>query len=243
MHAIRFLWRIFIDAVYPLSEIEKRIIDIIPSDAYFQLPKSPPIPGDKLKAIFAYKDELVQNIIWNIKSKHDIHSVNICAHASRSELALISARSKLEIILLIPIPITKKRRRERGYNQCELILNRTSELLQETGHKAQNSPIKFMVINNLLIRTVHKKRQALKKRQDRIVDAKGVFALNESAILSIQDNYKTMCLNNDFSKEKFYSSKIIVFDDVITTGSTINEAMDVLENAGFKNVEGLAMAH
>ena len=44
------------------------------------------------------------------------------------------------------------------------------------------------------------------------------------------------------SKSKIYSSRYVIFDDVLTTGSTLREACKVLKRRGAKDVYGLTIA-
>jgi predicted amidophosphoribosyltransferase len=43
--------------------------------------------------------------------------------------------------------------------------------------------------------------------------------------------------------QKLKESFVIIIDDVITTGSTMKEAVLTLRSAGFANVYGLSVAH
>lgn len=78
-------------------------------------------------------------------------------------------------------------------------------------------------ISDLLIRTKNTIPQVGLKGLARRSNLSDVFCLNPNRVLS------TM-----------YS--VLLFDDVYTTGSTINEARKVLQRAGFKNVKSLTIA-
>ena len=136
-----------------------------------------------------------------------------------THLPLISPQQ----IKVIPMPVTPRRRRERGYNQCELLVGEIGRL--DTDHR-------FQIISDLLIRTHHASRQTLKNRGERIESAKGIFGLDEEALQKFK-----------ISNSEYFNETFIIIDDVITTGSTMNEAMMTLKNAGFKNVFGLSLAH
>jgi competence protein ComFC len=100
---------------------------------------------------------------------------------------------------LIPVPLHKTKERERGYNQSEYICMGISER------------IKIEIIPDLVIRTRNTKTQTrldLKERESNVKDA---FAVNEK-------------FTNGFIKNK----KIILVDDIVTTGSTLNEIIKVL---------------
>ena len=125
--------------------------------------------------------------------------------------------------IIIPMPIRQKRRRERGYNQCELL---TDEIL-----RCCPGEMKMEIRTDILFRARQRggtKKQAFKKRAERIAGMRGAFSVNEYAIRKI---------------ENLESRDVIVIDDVLTTSSTMNEALSVLRKAGYKNVSGLAFAH
>jgi competence protein ComFC len=217
MYLLKLIYRTILDAIFPLNKEQIIISKMSPIQAYNELRKSPKVPENRSSAIFAYKDLLVTQLIWNIKYKKDRHSIDIAGYALYQKICSINSN-----ILIVPIPITKRRRRERGFNQCELLAKAI---------KSFDKTNQIIIENNLLIRPTHKSRQTLKSRQERIDEAKNIFAVNESMTTSFRDKIKNT------------PHQIIVIDDVITTGSTIAEAIRCLEKVGFTNIIGLSVAH
>lgn len=217
------LYNIIATALFPLSSTEQEVSSFTPEQAYETLPRAPTFDGNVLQlpdtySIFAYKDERVAKLIWNIKYKKSKKSTQIGGYALYKELSTNPVRttnSKKPII--VPVPITKRRKRERGYNQCELLIDELERL---------DTDNEFTVCKDLLERIQHTSRQTLKGRADRLESAKGVFNINTAVSVKIPN-----------------TSKIIVIDDVITTGSTMKEALDTLRSVGFENVSGLSLAH
>lgn len=115
-------------------------------------------------------------------------------------------------IVLVPIPLHKRRENFRGFNQSELI---GKKLAEKMGWK---------FIPDLLIRQKNSVPQVGLKGLARRSNLFGVFSLSS--------NYSLIT--------KPYT--LVLFDDVYTTGSTINEARKVLNDAGFKNVYSLTIA-
>lgn len=112
--------------------------------------------------------------------------------------------------VFVPIPLSSKRLKKRGYNQAEL-------LAKALGKKFGLEVFSF------LKRVKETKPQYGLKREERIENIKGAFEIN--------------------AKFKIQNAKVaILVDDVLTTGSTMNEAAKVLKKNGFDKVWGMALA-
>jgi ComF family protein len=222
MSLLHTLYNTILDAVFPLSPFERELFSYSPELAYTKLPGAPTVPFGDAHSIFAYKDERVAKLIWNIKYKKSAQAVQIGGYALYRRIQDFPRPTLEDTVILIPMPITSRRRRERGFNQCELL---TDEIGRLDEHK------RFIVRSDLLIRTQHMSRQTLKGRAERLEDAKGIFSVNEKVLTEIRD------------KNNGILPTLVVIDDVITTGSTIKEAMETLRKAGFENVRGISLAH
>ncbi len=113
---------------------------------------------------------------------------------------------------LLPVPLHKIRLRERGYNQSELIAKGISKI---TGIK---------VINDMLIRKKNTQTQTKLNFEQRLENVKDAFVLNEK--------YKNFVVGKRFA----------IVDDVITTGSTLNECAKELVRSGASQVLALSVA-
>lgn len=112
--------------------------------------------------------------------------------------------------LIVPVPLSKKRERERGFNQSEIL----AEIL------ARNFGCGLDVDN--LERTKNAKPQSEMDFYRRKENVRGVFAVK--------------------GKNPFSNRKIILVDDVVTSGATLFEATIALKNAGVKSVVAIAVA-
>ena len=111
---------------------------------------------------------------------------------------------------IVPVPISKKRKKKRGYNQSEL-------LAKEIAYNA-----------NLVL-----EKESLYKIKDIVEQSK----LNkENRLKNIQGVYELV------NKEKLNKKKILLIDDIYTTGSTVNECSKVLRNAKPKKIGVLTLA-
>lgn len=117
--------------------------------------------------------------------------------------------------ILVPIPLSKKRLRERGFNQSEI-------LAEELSYRNQGR--NFTVETSVLYRTKDTGSQALiKDRETRMNNVKGCFAVS--------------------NKNKILGKNIILIDDITTTGATLEEARKVLVDNGARRVIAVTVAH
>ena len=111
--------------------------------------------------------------------------------------------------LIAPVPLSKRRLRQRGFNQAELLAQKVADHLNFN-------------LANLLEKKINNEPQAHLSGKDRYCNVKDIFT----------------CPEKNSAKDK----KIILIDDVATTGSTLEEAARVLKQAGAKEVWGLVLA-
>lgn len=113
---------------------------------------------------------------------------------------------------LVPVPLHGKRLKKRGYNQSRKI----AEILAK-----QNPSIRGVL--DLLARIKDTPTQTMLDRQNRVQNVKNAFAVKENAL----------CDKN---------AKLVLLDDVMTTGATLNECAKTLKKAGYKNVSAMCFA-
>lgn len=115
--------------------------------------------------------------------------------------------------LIIPVPVSKKREKWRGFNHAELLAKETSVRLG----------ISFQ--HDLILKLEETTPQAMLAKEKRLRNLRGKFAVNPQKEGLIK---------------KF--EKIIIFDDVATTGSTLKEIAKTLKIKGAHKVYGLTIA-
>lgn len=228
MHFISVIYRTILESLFPYSQAEKELFSYTPEDAYRVLPPAPKytdwIPNSF--SIFRYKDERVAKMIWNIKYKKSKQAVRIAGYALYQQLqkTKVNTLNEQTNTIIIPIPITAKRRKERGYNQVELLVDEVYLLDKEK---------LFSIRKDILVRSIHTERQTLKNRYERLQYGQDIFSINNNLLKSMPDQ----------ELNKLKKMQLIVVDDVITTGSTIKEAMNALRNSGFNNIRVISVAH
>jgi len=227
MSLLKTITMTFSEALFPLPEAEREILAMGTTAAFKDLPRAERSPVPEACSVFSYKDDRVWRLIWSVKYKKSIGGTAIAGYALhrvlRSYLAAMTDdavtgdASVMPQIIVVPMPITARRRRERGFNQCELLVEEIGRLDIEK---------RLIVAKDFLVRKIHKSRQTLKDREERLESAQDIFAVNEEVAQKIKGG-----------------PMIIIIDDVITTGGTIRDAVATLRKAGFENTWGLSVAH
>ena len=184
-----------------------------------KIPRAREIDGEECKALFDYRNELARQAIWEIKYRKNEKILGafckIFYEYMLDELADKALFSDFKNPILVPIPSSKSRLKERGYNQCELI---AEELMRVDGGK------NFTLSKNILEKTKDSPSQtSVKNRAKRLSNLKGCFRAA--------------------NPDKISGANIILIDDVITTGATMSEAKKTLLNAGARQVLCFALAH
>ena len=135
---------------------------------------------------------------------------------------------------IIPIPISSKRMNERGYNQSELIANELVKQITEisskhdilseflTDQKDNIQKLKCECVTDCLIKAKNIIEQSKLNKEQRQKNIQGVYILK----------------NN----EKLINKKILLIDDIYTTGSTANECCKVLQKAKPKKIDVFTIA-
>jgi len=227
MSLAKTIGRIILEALFPVKEAEKIVDELSSSEALKRLARASPPPLSNAYSVFAYKDQRVTALVWNLKYKRSQKAARLAAYALNEKLKEVVARERSSLkypVLMIPMAMTARRLRERGFNQCALIADELKKL------DDADKTVQIEIASDLLERIVHASRQTLKDREERLESAKGVFSVNRKVLLK-------------FSAAELENRLAVVIDDVITTGSTMKEAMATMEKAGFKKVRGLSVAH
>lgn len=115
------------------------------------------------------------------------------------------------------VPASSDRMMERGFNQAR-------ELASGVGRACR------IPVLSLLERTCHTEKQSLKSRRERIQNLQGVYGplpnSSERLITAIRNEQKSLM----FKKRESLPFRIVLVDDVYTTGSTVSACANVLHN-------------
>jgi ComF family protein len=172
-----------------------------------------------VSACFNYRDPLVRQAIWELKYRGNRRIAKLLGNALYAELsgahfeeALFETKGRP---VIIPVPLSAKRRRERGFNQTELLIAELREADQEG---------LFDYDSEIVIKHKHSKSQTeTLTRRARQANITGCFSVNSPNRISGRD--------------------VILIDDVVTTGATLSEIKKVLLAEGATTVRGTVVAH
>ncbi len=162
---------------------------------------------DKLFYFFKYKRIISKHIL-----KYKFSESAYLSHTFSTILLKDKLCCKIieQYDIIIPVPMFEKKKKQRGYNQTELIVGKIVKKLH------------IQLERENLIKIKNTKVQSTLSGDQRKENIKNAFLVN----------------NKDAIKNK----KIVVFDDIYTTGETANEIARVLKEAEAKEILILVLA-
>ncbi len=122
------------------------------------------------------------------------------------------------IDVIVPVPLHKKRLRTRGFNQAYLLI-KDWEDISSMLHPGRGSA---SIEKDVLIREKHTKPQTGLNRKERVKNIRNAFAV--------------------IHPEKVMRKRVLIVDDVYTTGATTNECARVLMKHGAIRADVLTLA-
>lgn len=160
--------------------------------------------------IFYYQG-IIRNSILNYKFQEQ-------SYLYKTFVNFLSKKENLFQILksydtITPVPISKQRLMQRGYNQSDLIAKELANRLQ------------IAYLPNILIKQKHTIEQSKLNKEQRIQNVKGLYNINETQI------------------DKMKGKRILLIDDIYTTGSTANAcAKEISKQANTASIDVLTLA-
>lgn len=193
--------------------------EILCNNCVAKIPITERETGKDIVAMFDYRDPLIRKAIWELKYHHKRYLGQKLGQLLYEFLiedisdlkSIVSGRS----IYVIPVPISNKKTKLRGYNQALSIAKGFCDMTDKEILELKNN-------------IIFKKRDTLPQakitnRKRRLENVHGVFDIKNPEIIK--------------------GRTIIVIDDVTTTGGTISEIIKLLKKSGAKKVLGFTVAH
>ena len=175
---------------------------MLENDAKFSIEKNRNIESEFDEHIYMFKYEgLIRRLILQYKFQEKSYLYKTIVYF------LLNNKKMFEIIksydTIVPVPISRKRKKTRGYNQSYLI---AKDLTNIIGIKLEN-------------RVLFKTKNIIEQRLENI---KGVYEIRNT--------------------KRIINKKILLFDDIYTTGSTVNECCRMLKKANPDKIGVLTIA-
>lgn len=158
---------------------------------------------------FKYQNE-IRSLILALKFQEKPYVYKTITYFLKNMQKSFENLKKYDIMIIVPI--SNQRKKDRGYNQSELVAREISKII--------NIPI----AKNILFKTKNTIPQSSLNKQQREKNAKGAYGVANIT--------------------KLYNKKILIIDDIYTTGNTVNECANILIKKGTKraNIGVLTLA-
>ncbi len=211
------LFQFLLDLLFPQKSLIRELERMDASEFALRVGKASNFAGKEILSCFDYHDPLVRQAILELKYRGNKKVAELLATALYDELlAFLEEYAPITNFtepLLMPIPLSRSRESERGFNQCKLLADILSE--QDGGRNFRLS----------MALTKGKDTQSQTKmdtREKRLKNLKGCFVAKSNVVKG---------------------RNIILIDDVATTGATLEEARRTLRRAGARKVIAFTVAH
>jgi ComF family protein len=161
---------------------------------------------NRARSVFEYKSPVVEMVL-----ALKYNAIGDVAKFVVPLMVAAVARYGMGVDVVLPVPLSPKRAKQRGYNQAELIANGVAGALG------------VPMVDNFLVRaknTTPHKKMTYKQRCENL---HGAF--------EIVPPYSTI-----------KGKRVLLIDDVFTTGATVDECARVLKKAKPKSIEVLTVA-
>jgi ComF family protein len=223
MHLLSYIKDLIVDFIFPRNLKILELEALSTGTLIETLPQAERSKNKNMTALFDYKHPIVKEIIWELKYNGNQKIAEKLGeilydhiHQEIQELTVFeSAHWQKDKILLIPMPISDKRRFERGWNQSELLAQAVVKMDKEKIFKYL--PRQLIKIKDTESQT---KTTSRKERLENVVNSMKILHPPSVA-----------------------GECIIILDDVTTTGSTFTEAQRVLYDSGAKKILCVAVAN
>lgn len=156
-------------------------------------------------AAFSYKGE-AGSVINRMKNGNQRLAAYLGEHMAKRILPFLQAGEEL---LLIPVPLTVQRKKERGYNQAELLAESVQEYFQRIG-------LEIELDSAVLEKRRETEAQKQKTAKERMENVKGAYHVHKRKVCE--------------------GKTVLLVDDVLTTGATGSECARLLLSAQAKRV-------
>ncbi len=215
---MKSFWRKILDIFFPKRCINcRQFRAYLCSECAAKLPYCEKIIPSWIISIWSYKDPRIKRLLWQFKFENKFSiAEDLAVFAADHLIAELADRAIFENITditLVPIPLSKKSRKARGYNQSEILAKEIARGLGD-GYKTRDLLMKVRDTET---------QHSIKNRRTRLQNLRGAYAAKNS--------------------EEVAGKNILLVDDITTTHATLVEARRALREAGARKVLAFTIAH
>lgn len=196
------------DTIFPPSRDALLVRDASPGTLAARIA---PHDVDGVTVLLPFRDPLVRACIHEAKFHGNRKAFRLLGYAFEEYLKQLPQQD----YLLLPIPLSNTRKRERGFNQATEIAN------------AASISSNILIRENILKRTRDTKPQTKLQKEARAENVAGAFAV----------------INSGVKSGIISGAHILLLDDVSTTGATLKAAKAALLRHNPASVTCVAIAH
>ncbi|MDD3145232.1 MAG: phosphoribosyltransferase family protein [Candidatus Gracilibacteria bacterium] len=167
---------------------------------------------DKVIILKHYKSKIISKLVKDAKFYNKKEIFEEFSDLVYDKFLLNNKIINLNDFVVISIPSYFTRKIFRGYNSSDIFARFFS------------GKSKIIYLKNVVKKIRYTKQQSKLSKKERIINLKDSFVINQKFI------------------EKIKNKNVIILDDVISTGTTLNEISKLLKNNGVKYVIGLIVA-
>jgi ComF family protein len=171
---------------------------------------------DGIVALYTYQEAgALGQLIKQLKYQHARETIKIFKSLAAQALPIYTS-CFTDSVSIIPIPLHTRRQRERGFNQAMLL----AKIFLKVWKEQRQTTDTLQLDTTSLIRSRYTEQQARLSHDKRIENLQDAFTWAGKSI----------------------PERVVLIDDVFTTGSTLQAAAKSLKQAGIKSVWGLTLA-
>lgn len=214
-YVLRDFFMRVLDAIVPRKSRTVRAEALSPEDVPLR-PTVHELLGKKVTTLMDYENPKVADLIHALKYDSSVRVARLCASALADYLHEEIVSHKLysqKRVLLIPMPLHPRRKRERGFNQIGVVLDALPQEFKD------GSLSRIAV--GVLERARDTAQQTKLSRSERLSNVAGAFRITDPEIVK--------------------GAHVYLIDDVTTTGATLVHAANPLTHYG-ADVTLLALA-
>ncbi len=205
-----------LDFLFPPRE-DERLLRSMNRDAFLALLDPRKAETTEAVGLLPFREPLVAAAVHEAKYHASRRATAFLGEALAEYLRDLDTFGDARAVV-VPVPLGKERRRERGYNQVEEVAKEALTRLDDSA--------RFSYDPSLLQRTRETRSQVSLSRAERAKNMRGAFRVPQDAAHPLDAAYL-----------------YIVIDDVVTTGATLAAAALALRAAGATYILALAAAY